>query len=105
GKSVTSLFLRSILEATGARFGLVSTLGWSDGETVHPAGRTPPEAESLAMMLAAMVDCGCEGGIVQIRDESLARRTIEGIRFDTAVVTGLSGLRPIEADSVVVSRR
>ena len=39
GKTVTSLFLRSIFEATGARFGLVGSLGWSDGVTTRPVGR------------------------------------------------------------------
>jgi UDP-N-acetylmuramoyl-L-alanyl-D-glutamate--2,6-diaminopimelate ligase len=105
GKTVTSLFLRSIFEVTGARFGLVSPLGWSDGQAMHPAGRTPPGAESLALMLAAMVECGCKGGILQISDESLERRTVEGMQLDVAVITGLLGLQPIEPDLIVRDRR
>ena len=31
GRTMTSVFIRSIFEATGARFGLVGALGWSDG--------------------------------------------------------------------------
>ena len=50
GRTVTSLFLRSIFEATGVRFGLVGSLGWSDGVTTRPvaAGRAIPDAEGLA---------------------------------------------------------
>ncbi len=38
GKSVTSLFLHSILEAAGLRCGLVGSLGWSDGKNTRPFG-------------------------------------------------------------------
>jgi UDP-N-acetylmuramoyl-L-alanyl-D-glutamate--2,6-diaminopimelate ligase len=38
GKTVTSLFVHSILEAAGLRTGLVGSLGWSDGKTTHPLG-------------------------------------------------------------------
>ena len=59
GKTVTSLFLRSIFEATGMRFGLVGALGWSDGVDIHPVSVAIPDAESLAAMLAAMVERRC----------------------------------------------
>ncbi|MGC8643872.1 MAG: Mur ligase family protein, partial [Isosphaeraceae bacterium] len=38
GKTVTSLFVRSILEAAGLRCGLVGALGWSDGLATRPLG-------------------------------------------------------------------
>ena len=38
GKTITSLFVRSILEAAGLRCGLVGALGWSDGLTDRPLG-------------------------------------------------------------------
>ena len=38
GKTVTSLFVRSILEAAGLRCGLIGALGWSDGMTIRPLG-------------------------------------------------------------------
>jgi UDP-N-acetylmuramoyl-L-alanyl-D-glutamate--2,6-diaminopimelate ligase len=38
GKTVTTLFVRSILEAAGLRCGLVGSLGWSDGMTTRHLG-------------------------------------------------------------------
>lgn len=38
GKTVTSLFVRSILEAAGLRCGLVGATGWSDGLETRPLG-------------------------------------------------------------------
>ncbi len=38
GKTVTSLFVHSILEAAGLRCGLIGSLGWSDGRTKRPLG-------------------------------------------------------------------
>ncbi len=38
GKTVTSLFVHSILEAAGLRSGLVGSLGWSDGKANRQAG-------------------------------------------------------------------
>jgi UDP-N-acetylmuramoyl-L-alanyl-D-glutamate--2,6-diaminopimelate ligase len=90
GKTVTSLFLRSIFEATGARFGLVGALGWSDGVTTVPVGRDLPDAESLATMLAAMVERGCLGGVIEVSADALGRRRVDGLAFDAAVVTDIA---------------
>ena len=38
GKTVTTLFVHSILEAAGLRCGLVGSLGWSDGMTTRHLG-------------------------------------------------------------------
>ncbi|MGO9601700.1 MAG: Mur ligase family protein [Isosphaeraceae bacterium] len=38
GKTITSLFLRSILEAAGLRSGLIGGLLWSDGTATRPLG-------------------------------------------------------------------
>lgn len=62
GRTLTSLFIRSIFEATGVRFGLIGSLGWSDGVATRSVSDTFPGAEGLASMLAAMVERGCAGG-------------------------------------------
>jgi UDP-N-acetylmuramoyl-L-alanyl-D-glutamate--2,6-diaminopimelate ligase len=105
GKTVTSLFVRAIFEAAGARFGLVSPLGWSDGTATHPAGQAPPSADTMATMLAAMVERGCAGGVVQVADEAIEQRSLEGIAFDTVVITNLVGSGPLEPDAILHARR
>ena len=107
GKTVTSLFLRSIFEATGARFGLVGAMGWSDGVTTVPvgAGRTMPDAEGLAKMLAAMVERGCLGGVIEVSSEALRRQRVEGLAFDAAVVTDIASVGASELAAVQERRR
>jgi UDP-N-acetylmuramoyl-L-alanyl-D-glutamate--2,6-diaminopimelate ligase len=98
GRTATSLFLRSIFEADGDRFGVVGALGWSDGVNAHPSGATAPGAEGLAAMLAAMVERGCAGGAIELDADALERRHAEGIAFDGAIVTDVAGplAEPVE---------
>jgi UDP-N-acetylmuramoyl-L-alanyl-D-glutamate--2,6-diaminopimelate ligase len=105
GKTVTSLFLRSIFEATGARIGLVGAAGWSDGVTTRPAARSVPDAEGLASMLAAMVEHGCLGGVIELSGAALERRRVEGLGFDAAVVTDLASVWGGEPEAMLQLRR
>lgn len=105
GRTVTSLFLRSILEATGARFGLIGALGWSDGVSTRSLSSTFPGSEGLASMLAEMVEQGCEGGVIEVPSEVLERRLAEGIRFDAAVVTDLGALAGFDPEALRMRRR
>lgn len=105
GKTVTSLFLRSIFEATGVRFGLVGSLGWSDGVMARTVGATFPRAEALATMLAAMVERGCAGGVIEIPAYALRDRRLEGLEFDAAVVTDLGAFLAAESAALVERRR
>src|SRR5947209_6261299 len=91
GRTVTALFLRAIFEAAGARCGLVGRLGWSDGLATRPLGAGVPGAEGLAAMLAAMVERGCAVAVLELGCSALARRRVEGVRFDAAVVTDVGG--------------
>ena len=59
GRTVTSLFLRSIFEAAGGRCGLVGSLGLvrrRDRLGPRRPAAWPGGAEGLAAMLAAMVE-------------------------------------------------
>jgi UDP-N-acetylmuramoyl-L-alanyl-D-glutamate--2,6-diaminopimelate ligase len=105
GATVASLYLRSILKATGGRYGLVSRAGWSDGRGPRPIGAAANRAEGLALMLAEMVDGGCDGAVLELGHEALQRRRIEGVAFDLAVVTDLGGAPALTPEAVVGRRR
>jgi UDP-N-acetylmuramoyl-L-alanyl-D-glutamate--2,6-diaminopimelate ligase len=105
GRTVTSLFLRSIFEATGVRFGLVGALGWSDGVTSHPVGPDFPGTEGLAAMLARMVERGCAGGVIEVSGEALEHRRVEGLPFDAAIVTDLGDPHGPDLDALRQRRR
>jgi UDP-N-acetylmuramoyl-L-alanyl-D-glutamate--2,6-diaminopimelate ligase len=103
GRAATSLFIRSIFEATGVRFGLIGSLGWSDGVATRSVSDSFPGAEGLASMLAAMVDRGCAGGVVEIPALALEERRVDGLEFETAVITDLGRL--LEGDAAGLSAR
>lgn len=89
GKTATCLFLRAILEAAGQRYGTIGPYEWSDGLESRP-GPASPGAEESAKMLSNMVENRCRGGLIEVDDDALARRAFDGVRFDAAIVTGLS---------------
>lgn len=91
GKTAASLFLRSIYESSGCRMGMVGVKEWFDGVTARPGGRPIPQVESLAVMLAAMVERRCSGAVVEVAPEALERKRLESLEFDAAVVTDLGG--------------
>jgi UDP-N-acetylmuramoyl-L-alanyl-D-glutamate--2,6-diaminopimelate ligase len=105
GKTAASLFLRSIFEASGLRFGLVGQLGWSEGAGMRPAGSALPRTEGLAAMLAEMVERGCAGGVIEVSGEALDQRRFEGTAFDLAIVTCVSGAPGESAEAVIARRR
>ncbi|MBV8611509.1 MAG: UDP-N-acetylmuramyl-tripeptide synthetase [Singulisphaera sp.] len=105
GKTVASLLLRSIFEATGERFGLVGALGWSDGVDVHPSSGVSPGAEGLAAMLGTMVECRCAGAVIEVGAEALEQCRIEGLELDAAVVTDLGGTLGPGLDDLPARRR
>lgn len=91
GKTATSLFLRSIYEASGCRMGTVGVKEWFDGVAARPGGRPIPQVESLAVMLSSMVEQRCTGAVIEVAPEALERRRLETLDFDAAVVTDLGG--------------
>lgn len=104
GRTAAATFLRAIFEAEGGRYGLVGRQDWSDGRATRPLGSGVPSADGLASMLAAMVERGCIGAVLELDPESLKRRRVEGISFDAAVVTGLGSVLS-ESPGAIVSRR
>ncbi|WP_422926787.1 Mur ligase family protein [Singulisphaera sp. PoT] len=105
GRTVTSLFLRAIFEATGVRFGLVGSLGWSDGVSTRSVSSTFPGAESLATMLSDMVEHGCRGGVVEVPPEALRDRHVEGIRFDVALATDSGSVGGLDSEIIRMRRQ
>ncbi|MFI5454365.1 MAG: Mur ligase family protein [Isosphaerales bacterium] len=116
GKTMTALMARSILEAAGARFGLVGSLGFCDGTTTrtlgagfdalagrsgsgasafssplamrdHEAGAFAPGAASLAILLAEILERRCKGVVLEVSSEALSHRSFESVSFQAAVVT------------------
>ncbi|HEX8201898.1 MAG TPA: Mur ligase family protein [Isosphaeraceae bacterium] len=91
GKTATGLFLRSILEASGARVGRI--------------GPTIPGAEDLAGMLGALVDRGCAAALIELGDDALRRRRLDGLAFAAAIVARLREGLDAEPEALRQQRR
>ncbi len=94
GKTTTAYLLTSILEAAGARAGRLGTVdAYVPGTDIasHTQRMTTPEAPEVQRLLRGMVDAGCEYAIVEATSHGLALHRLDGVDFDVAVLTNLTG--------------
>jgi UDP-N-acetylmuramoyl-L-alanyl-D-glutamate--2,6-diaminopimelate ligase len=121
GKTITSLFVRSIFEAAGLRCGLVGALGWSDGRSSRPLGAgigpgtgglaststagPPGGAAGLASILSYMIDMRCQAGVIEAAGEAVEARYFEGVSLRAAVVTDVGVPYGLPSEMALRNRR
>ena len=81
GKTTTTYLLRSILDASGWRTGVIGTLA---------GARTTPESPDLHRGLARQRDAGCMASAIEVTSHALVQHRVDDIVFDIAVFTNLS---------------
>ncbi len=92
GRTLASLFLRAIFEAGGARFGLVGSLGWSDGVTLRPGGRDISTPRAWQQCWPRWSSAAAREAFSSLSAAALERRRVEGLGFDAALVTDVAHL-------------
>ena len=91
GKSTTAFMVKTILEETGCKTGLIGTLGVFAGtEMLEPAKNTTPETPELHRLFAKLVDLGCTHVVMEVSSHSLDIDRVWGIPYAAAVFTNLS---------------
>ncbi len=90
GKTSVAFLIRSMLEASGKRAGLMGTIAYYYGSKQAAAWNTTPEAADMARMLAEMVENGQQAVVLEVSSHALALQRVEGLRFDAAVFTNLT---------------
>ncbi len=92
GKSTTTRFLASILNAAGHKAGYITTVNFFDGDSDHinKHGLSMPGRFMLQRGLAQMLKNGCKYAIVECTSEGLAQNRHNGIDFDVAIITNLA---------------
>jgi UDP-N-acetylmuramoyl-L-alanyl-D-glutamate--2,6-diaminopimelate ligase len=90
GKTTTAFIVRALLEATGARCGLLGTVKSVIGGVEREVTRTTPEAIDLQADFRAMLDAGDAGCAMEVSSHALELRRTDGIRFSAAVFTNLT---------------
>jgi len=90
GKTTTAFLVRSLVEASGRRCGLLGTVKSVIGGEEHPVVRTTPEAIDLQRTFAAMLEAGDEACAMEISSHALELRRADGIHVAAAVFTNLT---------------
>jgi UDP-N-acetylmuramoyl-L-alanyl-D-glutamate--2,6-diaminopimelate ligase len=90
GKTTLAYLIRSILETSGEKTGLLGTVKYYIGEEEHPAPYTTPDPVHLHGMLRKMADAGCRFAVMEVSSHALALDRVAGCRFDAAVFTNLT---------------
>ncbi len=90
GKTTTAFLLRSVLEASGRRTGLVGTVEWVVGGQRRPAPHTTPEAIDLQRLFAEMLERGDEAVALEASSHGSALHRLDRVRLAALVFTNLS---------------
>jgi len=90
GKTSTTYFIQSVLQAAGRRAACFGTIGYRFGDEVLPAAQTTPEAPELQRLLRLAVDRGYDAVVMEVSSHALELRRVGGIAFDIAVFTNIS---------------
>lgn len=90
GKTSTTYILESILNAAGARVGVVGTVNYRVGESTWPAPVTTPESLDLQRLLREMRTRGVTHVFLEVSSHALDLRRVDGALFAAAVFTNLS---------------
>lgn len=97
GKTTVTHMLRAILEATGARCGLIGTVGCeSNGIKIESdaddplANMTTPDPAVLYRLLAEMVRDGVQYVVMEVSSHALALEKVAPIFFEMGIFTNLT---------------
>ncbi|MBI2469865.1 MAG: UDP-N-acetylmuramoyl-L-alanyl-D-glutamate--2,6-diaminopimelate ligase [Planctomycetes bacterium] len=90
GKTTTSYFTKSIIEASGKKAGLIGTIQYQIGNRVIPAQETTPESVEIQSYLSEMLKSGLKYAVIEASSHALSQHRLDGIHFSSAIFTNLS---------------
>lgn len=88
GKTTTAHILGQLLPG---QIGFIGTTGIHYPGTRTESINTTPGATALRRHLRAMVAAGCSACVAEVSSHALVQRRVDGLHFDAAVYTNLSG--------------
>ncbi|HHW26889.1 MAG TPA: UDP-N-acetylmuramoyl-L-alanyl-D-glutamate--2,6-diaminopimelate ligase [Firmicutes bacterium] len=89
GKTTTCHLVKSVLDASGERTGLIGTVHNIVGQEIRPVTHTTPESSDLQNLFRDMVEAGCTAATMEVSSHALAMGRVKHIRFDAAVLTNI----------------
>lgn len=89
GKTTATYMVRSILEASGFKTGLIGTIETIIGEESIPSANTTPESYIVQESFRKMVDAGCKCVVMEVSSQGLMLHRVGGFVFDYGIFTNL----------------
>lgn len=89
GKTTTTYMVRSILEMSGIKTGLIGTIETIIGEKTVPAANTTPESYIVQKTFREMADAGCKAVVMEVSSQGLKLHRVSGFLFDYGIFTNL----------------
>lgn len=89
GKTTTTYMIKSILESTGRKVGLIGTIEVVIGEEHIPAANTTPESYLIQQYFRKMVDAGCDACVMEVSSQGLMMHRVGGFTFDIGIFTNI----------------
>jgi len=94
GKSTTSYFIQQLIEKSGRKCGLLTTVqfDFGDGPEKNFLRQSTPEATEIHRLLRRMRDNGCSYAVVEATSHGLSpvNNRLGDVRFDAGVLTNIS---------------
>ncbi len=90
GKTSTSFLLRSIMEHSGVRTGIMGTVGYGSDKQLNHSTYTTPGAVELYRTLAEFEQRGVENVVMEVSSHALAQSRVGGLQFDIAIFTNIT---------------
>jgi UDP-N-acetylmuramoyl-L-alanyl-D-glutamate--2,6-diaminopimelate ligase len=90
GKTTTSCLIAGVLAHAGRKVGLLSSLGYFDGENAEDAERDELSPDRLNQLLARMVRNGCSHAVMAVSLDAAEQLSAAGVWFDAACLTNIT---------------
>lgn len=90
GKTTTACMIKSILESSGMKVGVIGTLGVLIDNKIIKTNNTTPESYEIQYYLKKMVDLNCDVAVLEVSSLGLKWHRCSGFTFDIGVFTNFS---------------
>ncbi|MCC3283699.1 UDP-N-acetylmuramoyl-L-alanyl-D-glutamate--2,6-diaminopimelate ligase [Arthrobacter caoxuetaonis] len=90
GKTTTTYFINSLLQALGQRTGLIGTIEILAGGEAIPSVLTTPESPQVHGLLALMRERKLDAAAMEVSSHAISYRRVDGVVFDVAGFTNLT---------------
>jgi len=90
GKTTVGTLLYKLFRELGYKVGLISTVENQINDVIIPSTHTTPDQIALNLLLAQMVEAGCDYCFMEVSSHAVAQYRIEGLTFAGGIFTNIT---------------